>query len=270
MAKKKTSIGIEDMVNMMIEQFSAMDKKNLRGWINSEYERHGLDMTSKHHKTKMSTARKKYTEENYPHYQLAQTVKKYTLRITLKGIRPSIWRKVEVPSNITLRHLAELIITLMGWSGYHLHQFYKGDDYFIPAYQSDKSDDNDFFGCQTHASEEFIIADILREKGKSVTFEYDFGDEWRHEVRLSSVADYAPEEPHRIKFVGGKRACPPEDCGGVWGYEEFCKGESSAEGESSEYWDLCGKEVICSDPSNYDPEEFDAEEAAQLCEDFNE
>ena len=273
MAKKKTGIDIEDMMEILIEQLGGMDKKELRGWIDSEYEMHGLDMTSKRHKTKMSTARKKYTEESYPHYQPAKTVKKYTLRITIKGIRPSIWRKVEVPSNITLRHLTELIIPLMGWSGYHLHQFRKGDDLYVPAYQSDDNDMDGFFGCRQHASEEFVIADILREKGKTVIFEYDFGDDWQHDVRLSSVADYAADEPHRIKFVGGKRACPPEDCGGVWGYEELCEEEPSMEDMSKEYREMCKMGLInprSEDPNCFDPEEFDAEDAAQLCEDFNE
>lgn len=273
MAKRKAGINIEDLMRKLIESFGSVDKKELNAWIDSEYQALGLDMTSKHHKTKMATARKKYTEESYPHYQLAKKVKKYTLRITLKGIRPSIWRKVEVPSNITLRHLAELIIPLMGWSGCHLHQFRKGDDLYVPAYQSDVNDTYGFYGSRQHASEEFVIADILREKGKTVLFDYDFGDDWRHEVRLSSVNDYAAEEPRRIKFIGGKRACPPEDCGGIWGYEEFCKDEPSTEDASGQYWDLCSKGVIdpvYSHASLFDPEEFDAEEAVQLCEDFNE
>jgi len=273
MAKKNKGLDIEDMMDLLIGQLGAMDKKELRGWLKGESDRLGLDMKSKYHKTKMSTARKKYTEENYPRYQPAKIVKKYTLRITLKGIRPAIWRKVEVPSNITLRHLSELIIPLMGWSGCHLNQFRKGDDLYSPAYQSKDNDMDGFCGCRQHASEEYIIADILREKGKTVIFEYDFGDDWQHEVRLSSVADYATEEPHRIRFVGGKRACPPEDCGGVWGYEELCEQEPSMEGMSREYREMCRMGLISprrEDPNCFDPEKFDAERAAQLCEGFNE
>lgn len=271
MAKKKNSINIEDMMYMLLEQLDGMDNKDFNKWIDGEYKRLGLDMTSKRSKTKMSTARKKYTKDNYPHYQPAKTVMKYTLRITLKGIRPSIWRKVEVPSNITLRHLAELIIPLMGWAGYHLHQFRKGNDLYVPAYQSDVNDMDGFLDCRQHVSEEYIIADILREKGKTVLFEYDFGDDWQHEIRLSSVADYAAGEPHSIKFVGGKRACPPEDCGGVWGYEELCDEAPSMAGMSKEYRELCKAGLINprrEDPESFDPEEFDAEKAAELCESF--
>lgn len=70
--------------------------------------------------------------------------------------------------------------------------------------------------------EEFSIGQILEEKGRSFTFDYDFGDGWEHEVRLSSVSEYADGEPRKIRFVSCKRACPPEDCGGLWGYDELC------------------------------------------------
>ncbi len=231
------------------------------------------DMKSRYHKTKMPTARKKYTEDNYPHYQLARKVKKYTFRITLKGIRPAIWRKVEVPSNITLRRLAELILPLMGWSGCHFHQFRVGDDLYVPAYQSAANGRKGFHGGRQHASEELIIADILRERGKTVIFEYDFGDDWQHEIRLSSVADYAGEEPHRIRFAGGKRACPPEDCGGVGGYGALREEEPPMDGMSGEDCGMCMGGSIDprrEDQNGFDPEAFDAERAARLCEGFNE
>lgn len=272
MAKKNKEINIEDVMDMLIGQLSSMDRKGFNEWLKTETEALGLDMKSKYHKTKMSTARKKYTEENYPHFQPAKKVRKFTLRITLKGIRPAIWRKVEVPSNITLRHLSELILPLMGWTGYHLNQFRKGDDLFTPAYQSEDNDVDRFYGIRQHASEEFIIADILREKGKTVLFEYDFGDDWQHDIRLSSVADYKPDEPHRIRFVGGKRACPPEDCGGVWGYEELCEEQTSMEGMSSEYKEMCQMGLLNprkEDPNCFDPEAFDEERAAEICERFN-
>lgn len=72
--------------------------------------------------------------------------------------------------------MEKLFIPLIGWSDYHLHQFRKGDDLYVPAYQSDDNDMDDFFGCRQHASEEYMIADILREKSKTIIFEYEF---WR-------------------------------------------------------------------------------------------
>ena len=167
---------------------------------------------------------KVFTEDDYPRYLPSDHVLKYALRITLKHISPAIWRKVEVPSNISLRHLSELIMAVMGWSGYHLNQFRKGlDTYYEPYYQRD-GDMEGFSDVRIRHfnQEEFSVGQILEEKGRSFTFDYDFGDGWEHEVRLSSIAGYADGEPRKIRFVSGKRACPPEDCGGFWGYDELC------------------------------------------------
>ena len=167
---------------------------------------------------------KEFTEDDYPRYLPADVVLKYTIRITMKGITPPIWRKVEVPSNISLRHLSELIMAVMGWSGGHLNQFRKGlDTYYEPYYQRD-GDMEDFSDVRIRHfnQEEFFIGQILEDQGRSITFDYDFGDGWEHEVRLSSVSEYADDEPRKIRFVNGKRACPPEDCGGLWGYDELC------------------------------------------------
>lgn len=82
---------------------------------------------------------KAFTEDDYPHYLPSDHILKYTLRIALKGVTPTIWRKVEVPSNISLRHLSEVIMAVMGWSGCHMNQFRKGlDTYYEPYYQRDR------------------------------------------------------------------------------------------------------------------------------------
>lgn len=168
------------------------------------------------------TSKPSYTQTNYPHYRPSISVLKYTLRITLRGIKPAIWRKIEVPSNITLRHLGDLILDLMGWENYHLNQYHKGNDFYLPFYQRDMEAEEDmFFDNYNYNQEDYTIADILSKKGATHLFEYDFGDSWEHEIRLSSIDEYTDKEPHEIVFVGGKRACPPEDCGGVWGYEEL-------------------------------------------------
>lgn len=162
---------------------------------------------------------------DYPRYIPDDEVEKFTLRFTLRHIRPSIWRKVEVPSNITLRHLAELIIEVMGWGGYHMYQFRIDNyTYYEPKYQRDAGMEEMAWSPIRHYSqEEHTIKEVLKEKGKHIIFEYDFGDGWEHEIRLSSVGRYADGEERAIRFVYGKRACPPEDCGGVWGYEELCE-----------------------------------------------
>lgn len=208
-------------------------------------------------------------KSNYPHFLPRSRVYKYTLYVTLKGAKPKIYRKFNVPSNITLRHLSELIIELMGWSNEHLNQFRKGDNYYEPAYQRDGEDD--FFtgwGRACHYDqEEYTISDVLSEKNKSIEWEYDFGDSWCHDVRLSSIGDYKENEP-LVSFVKGERQCPPENCGGIWGYEDLLalydkkkshKRLTSEEKEQLEWYYM---------DENFDPNFFDTFFAHDTCEEY--
>lgn len=211
-----------------------------------------------------------YTETSYPHYLPARRVLKYTLRFTLKGITPTVWRKIEVPSNITLRHLGDLIVDLMGWSGYHLNQFYKGNDYYMPHYQRESSGEDDYiWNCNNYDQEDFTIADFLTQKASAITFEYDFGDSWEHIVRLSSIDEYKDGEPRRIDFVSGKCACPPEDCGSVWGYEnllgilEKSKAGKRLNPEEKEQLEWAGWDT------DYDPDYLDLDACRRIVERYN-
>lgn len=209
---------------------------------------------------------------NYPHFLPSDEVHKYTLRVTLKGLQPAIYRKFNVPSNISLRLLSELIIDLMGWEGSHLNQFRKGDDYYAPAYQRDNEMPVFFGPARNHNQEDFALSNILCEKGKTLEWEYDFGDSWRHEVRLSSIGEYAEGEAP-ISFVKGERACPPEDCGGIWGYEDLLeirerwlkytahagKRPSRDDLDRLEWYDM---------NRDFDPAEFDSGYAREICDDF--
>ena len=213
-----------------------------------------------------------YTETKYPHFRKDTPASKYTIRVTLKHITPAIYRKFEVPSNITLRHLADLILDLMGWFGGHLNAFHiKGHDY-SPAYQ--REDDDNFFlpfdEERNHNQEDFILSEVLSEKGKAIELEYDFGDGWLHEVKLSSVAGYEDGEPRIVRFIKGERACPPEDIGGPWGYQDLLaiiekkrarKRLTSEEKERLEWLGIDAQEL--------DPEEFDSEYAEEICENFS-
>ena len=103
-----------------------------------------------------------------------------------------------------------------------------------------------------------------------MVWEYDFGDGWEHDVRLSAVEEYAEGEPRQIVFVSGKRACPPEDCGGIWGYEELLelherraarKRISADERERLEWYGM---------DRDFDPEWLRLEECREIVEMFNE
>ena len=138
--------------------------------------------------------------DSFPRYRDTDRVLKYTVRMALRGIKPPIWRKVIVPSNISLRLFGDLILELMGWMGEHLNQFRKGDACFAPFYQRE-GEMPPLFGRIRN----------LCEKGDTMIWEYDFGDNWEHDVRLSSVEEYAEGEARKRLFDGGKRSCPPED-----------------------------------------------------------
>lgn len=182
-------------------------------------------------------------------------VRKYTLRIKLRGISPSIWRKIEVPSNVKLTSLAEIIITAMEWYNEHLHQFRTKDKVYYATAQKDDDIDTNWGG-------DFSINQLLKKEKDKVVFEYDFGDSWEHDIVLSKVEDYDKDEPHIVKLISGKRACPPEDCGGVWGYYDLC--ETMKHPYSKHAREL--KEWL---GYKFDPEEFWLEDVQEEIDAFN-
>lgn len=107
------------------------------------------------------------TRENYPSYRTCDHALRYTLRVTLKHVSPKIYRKFEVPSNITLRHLADLILALMGWSGGHLNAYHINGRHFHPAYQM--TQEYGYYGGMydnDRRQEDYTIADVLSQKEK--------------------------------------------------------------------------------------------------------
>ena len=211
--------------------------------------------------------RPQYSETDYPHFLERDEVKKYTLRVTLKDITPPIWRKFQCPSNISLRHLTELILRLFEWENTHLNQITAGNGIYQPFYQRDEGYEG-YGRALCFNQEDYTISDILQTKNKIVRFEYDFGDSWMHEIRLSSIDEYQDGEPHDIRFVGGKRQGPPEDCGGVFGYAELLKLHkernwrtrlTKEEKENLEWYGIM---------RDYDPEYIDIEDCEALCERF--
>lgn len=211
-----------------------------------------------------------YTSENYPTYRSCDHALKYTLRVTLKHITPKIYRKFEVPSNITLRHLADLILSLMGWSGGHQNAYHIKGLHYRPAYQMTR--EYGFYGNSENyrRQEDYTIADVLSQKGKAFELEYDFGDSWCHEVKLSSVAEYKDDEPHVVRFVKGEGACPPEDVGGPWGYMDLLeiiqKKRSHKRLTRDERERL---EWFCIEPMEFDPEFVCTRVCELVCRDFS-
>ena len=134
----------------------------------------------------------------------------YQLKVTLKGSKPPIWRRVEVFDQITLFSLHKVLQVVMGWTDSHLHQFVIGDKYYgLPDPGFDIVNEKRFKLSQLP----------LGEKSKFI-YEYDFGDSWEHEILIEKILPEAEGKKAPV-CLKGKRACPPEDIGGIWGYAEF-------------------------------------------------
>lgn len=138
----------------------------------------------------------------------------YQLKIVLTGITPPIWRRIQIPSSIKLCCLHSALQVVMGWTDSHLHQFEKdGKNWGVPEW--DEFDEFDLID-----EDQTKLAKVLKAEGDSMVYQYDFGDDWRHDVVLENIISVNSAVNTPICF-GGERRCPPEDVGGVHGYQEF-------------------------------------------------
>ncbi|UUU36734.1 plasmid pRiA4b ORF-3 family protein [Streptomyces sp. CA-210063] len=132
----------------------------------------------------------------------------HKIKITLRDSRPPIWRRLEVPSGITLRELHDVIQAVFGWEDYHMWAFESGRDRYGVA-------DRDL-GIRNAASKR--LGQVAPHVGDRLRYTYDFGDDWEHDILVEDVT--APEAGTAYpRCLTGRRACPPEDCGGIWGYD---------------------------------------------------
>lgn len=138
----------------------------------------------------------------------------YQLKITLQGIQPPIWRRIVVP-DCTLAVLDNHVREAMGWDGGHLSCFEIDKvTYSAPPPFSDELLDD------SEDSRLYTLSGFVRQGHKKLRHSYDFGDGWEHVIAIEKTI--SPEEaPKRPSCTAGARACPPEDCGGVWGYQEL-------------------------------------------------
>jgi Plasmid pRiA4b ORF-3-like protein len=137
----------------------------------------------------------------------------YELKITLPGIDPPIWRRIQVPSAMLLCCLHDAIQVVMGWTDSHLHQFEKdGKNWGV-------TETVEFGELDLIDESRVPVAEVLQAEGDSMLYVYDFGDNWRHEIVLENILP--PETRTKPVCLAGQRRCPPEDVGGTSGYEEF-------------------------------------------------
>ena len=167
----------------------------------------------------------------------------YLLKIQLLDIEPAIWRRFVVPASITLDRLHDIIQIVMGWTDSHLHEFTIGNKRYT-EYPESKEDG---LVCGRYR-----LGDLIKQKGRTFHYLYDFGDNWEHELVLEESRYFNPAQRTEPTCLAGERACPPEDVGGIPGFFEFCsalKDPSHEEHESFMEWS----------GGDYDSERFDSE-----------
>lgn len=176
----------------------------------------------------------------------------YQLKITLLDTKPLIWRRIQV-KDCTLDKLHEHIQTAMGWTNSHLHHFRVEEQlYGDPELMQENFEDMDYKDSTATKLSEIVPRTAKRFR---FLYEYDFGDSWQHEVLLEGVLGAEPKAKYPL-CLDGTRACPPEDCGGVWGYTDFVAAIQNPEDERHE-------ELLEWVGGSFDPEKFDPAKATR-------
>ena len=168
------------------------------------------------------------------------------LKVTLRGVRPPVWRRLQMPGSMTLGQLHMAIQEVMGWGDCHLHVFDVGGESFGDRGSADDVADE----------KRLTLNGLLRSGVDRFGYTYDFGDNWEHTIAFEKT-ELAVEGKVYPACIGGKRNCPPEDCGGAWSYQQILEILSDPDHpERADQVDLIGED--------YDPNEFYLEDANTL------
>lgn len=176
----------------------------------------------------------------------------YQLKIQLMNVtKPPVWRQIQVSEKITFHELHQMIQLVFGWEDCHLYQFCPkgyGSHPIINVPSADGWDESDLNAMKTKLNKVFTTAKQF------YTYIYDFGDDWVHKIVLEKIL---PDNIKSPVCLNGKGACPPEDCGGPWGYENMKT--VLADPTHEEYQDM--KEWLClEDDEKWDADEFNLDE----------
>lgn len=177
------------------------------------------------------------------------------VRVELEGIAPAIWRRIRTPVTMTLEDLHYALQGAFGWEDCHLHEFSFGKDERYSA-NSVRIEDIDDYPAKD--SKLIKLEQLVARRLKKLTYTYDFGDSWVHQVFLEKVEP--SDKPMTLpEVIDGERSAPPEDCGGPWAYqdiqEEFLKPKNERSPEHLEMVDWF--------PEDFDPVHFDKKRAQQ-------
>ncbi len=176
----------------------------------------------------------------------------FQIKVTLAGSKPPIWRRFQVADDVKLSKLHRILQDVMGWTDSHMHQFLIAGETYVSPELNDDIDELDEQKTKLHT--------VVKEAKDKFRYEYDFGDSWEHVLEVEKVL---PAEPgvHYPRCLTGKRACPPEDCGGIWGYADFVEAIQNPEHpEHEELLEWVG--------GAFDPEAFNLDEVNDLLKQY--
>lgn len=198
--------------------------------------------------------------------------KLYQLRVTLLGTKPPIWRRLLVPGDLRLDQLHEVIQIAMPWTNSHLHQFIAKAAYKPTREEVDKrAREEDWYDAAwadglryiSHPSFELDSAEdetelrldqLAPERRTKFVYEYDKGDSWQHQILVEKIIDSDPGTTSHPHCLDGALACPPDDCGGIWGYYDMLDAIRNDEHEAHD--DML-EWLGIDDPDEFDPGLFD-------------
>ena len=173
-----------------------------------------------------------------------EAVPLYEIKITLKDIKPEIWRRVIVPRDITLGHLHRVIQIVMGWEDCHLHEFMIGRKRYGPLM------DDPFSFDEPPVNEDIVHLNGVAKPKAKFDYHYDFGDDWRHEIHIEREVEATPVK-RQVRCIAGEYACPPEDSGGPFHYPELMRILSDPQHEEHDRMqEWIGEDF---DPLHFDP-----------------
>ncbi len=191
----------------------------------------------------------------------------YELKVMLRGSKPPIWRRVAVAADMRLSDLHQVIQVVMGWGNYHLHQFVVHNRQPKPTREESASLNwqeryERLIICRdrcwsdprmevegTEDERKMRLCELAPAVKSKFIYEYDFGDGWEHDIEVVKIGPPAEGVKYPV-CIEGKLACPPEDCGGIWGYYEMLEALKDPKHEQhKEFTEWIG--------GKFDPERFD-------------
>jgi len=178
------------------------------------------------------------------------------LKISLKYLKPLIWRRFLVKDSISFYELHEIIQIVMGWEDYHLYGFWindvcieaeKGRPFCVDAIWTMLGSE----ARKTKSADKVKLNSLIKKEKQEFTYVYDFGDRWEHSIVVEKILEKSERCP---VCIAGGRACPPEDCGGVLGYVQLLdiRKDKNHPAYKSRIVEWLGEDF---DPDEFDPKD---------------